>query len=116
MPRRSKSRQTRVRGERAIGIPVSPARRSGGSAYGDAESLLNSLASTMQSIANRLGPPPGGSTSGSMSALFNDIDGLVKSAVDAVSDTVTFADQMISLPSNLGKAYNQPIAQQHFSF
>lgn len=88
--------------------------RGGDSAYQDAVAGLNSATSMMEKL--RVSNIPAGSTSGSFTALANNIIGLVDSTINTVVDTVVFADQLISLPSNLGTAYNEPLAQTSFNF
>ena len=59
---------------------------------------------------------PAGSTSGSVSALARDIRGFVEIMVNTLSDTITFAETVIELPSDLYRAYEEPAPKTHLNF
>jgi hypothetical protein len=50
-------------------------------------------------------------TSGSFSTLEGNIEALVKSTVDTIINTVELIADVVEIPSDVGKAYTEPKAQ-----
>jgi len=85
-------------------------------AYDASVKMLDSMAKVAQEAMIPPSSIPSGSTSGSIPALVGDITGFVEHTLNTVMSAVIAADQIIALPSNLGKAYNEPLAKQNFTF
>ena len=90
--------------------------KGGEDAYDSIVGALNSFAHIAQRLKIPESEIPSGSSSGSVIALTQDIVGLVENTLNTIMETVIAADAIIALPSNLGKAYNEPIAHQKFNF
>lgn len=82
----------------------------------DAGQALGSFAAALAPLTTAPADLPTGGTSGSINTLIRNVTGLIESSVNTVVDTVQFADSLLSLPSDLGRAYNEPIAQSTFTF
>lgn len=85
-------------------------------AYDASVDVLNNMAEVAQRLKIPDSSIPTGSTSGSIPVLIDDITGFVEHTMNTVMDAVIAADAIVALPSNLGKAYNEPLAHQNFTF